>query len=80
MIEDEDFPVSNIYLVQTITPAGGETVVANRFTTEWAARNPDAAGEGPWFRRDPRINAITASEGYLGLGLDADETYAEENF
>lgn len=80
MIEDEDFPVSNIYLVQTITPAGGETVKANQFTKKWAEKHPEAAGKGPWFRRDPRIKAIIADEGYLGLGLEADESYAEENF
>ncbi|MFK7764291.1 MAG: hypothetical protein AB8B62_13600 [Roseobacter sp.] len=80
MIEDEDFPVKNVYLVQTITPAGGETVKANQFTKKWAEKYPDAQGKGPWFRRDPRINAIIAEEGYLGLGLDEDTKYAEENF
>lgn len=80
MIEDEDFPVSNIYLVQTIQPSGGEKVKANQFTKKWAERHPEAAGKGPWFRRDPRINEITTREGYLGLGLEEDVTYAEENF
>ena len=80
MIEDEDFPIRNVYLVQTITPQGGETVKANQFTRKWAERNPDAAGKGPWFRRDPRIKGIIAQEGYLGLGLEEDEKYAEENF
>ena len=80
MIKDEDFPVNNIYLVQTIQPVGGEKAKANQFTRKWAERHPDAAGKGPWFRRDPRINEITSREGYLGLGLEEDEKYAEENF
>ena len=42
--------------------------------------NPDAKGKGPWFRRDPRVNEIIAREGYLGLGLEVDQTYIEENF
>ena len=80
LIEDSDFPVKNIYLVQTIRPQGGEAVKANQFTRKWTERHPEAAGDGPWFRRDPRINAIIAREGYLGLGLEEDEKYAEENF
>lgn len=80
MIEDEDLGTQNIYLVQTIEPAGGEKTKANQFTTKWAERNPDAAGSGPWFRRDPRIKEVIEREGYLGLGLDADATYAAENF
>lgn len=80
MIEDEDFPVNNIYPVQTIRPAGGEKIKANRFTGKWAEKHPEAKGKGPWFRRDPRINEITSREGYLGPGLEEDARYAEENF
>ncbi len=80
MIDDEDFPVNNIYLVQTIKAAGTDAVKANQFTKKWAAKNPDAGGKGPWFRRDPRIKEIIGREGYLGLGLEADAKYAEENF
>lgn len=80
MIEDEDFPIANVYLVQRIKAEGADWIKANTWTSKWADRNPDAAGKGPWFRRDPRVNEITGREGYLGLGLEADETYAEENF
>lgn len=80
MIEDEDFPVKNIYLVQTISSPEGEVVKANQFTKKWAEMNPDAGGKGPWFRRDPRINEITSREGYLGLGPEEDEAYAADNF
>ncbi len=80
MITDSDFPVDNIYLVQTVTVPGSEPMRANQFTQKWAEAHPDAAGDGPWFRRDPRIKGIIAEEGYLGLGLEEDEKYAEENF
>ncbi len=80
LIEDPDLNVSNVYLVQTITPAGGETVKANQWTKVWAKMNPEAKGKGPWFRRDPRIKDIIASEGYLGLGLEEDATFIAENF
>ena len=81
LIEDPDLGATNVYQVQTILPQGGsEPVTANTASKRWAERHPEAAGDGPWFRRDPRINAIIAEEGYLGLGLEADETYAEENF
>ena len=80
MITDEDFPVDNIYLVQRIKADGADWIKANTWTKKWAARHPEAKGKGPWFRRDPRVKEIIAAEGYLGLGLEADETYAEENF
>lgn len=80
LIEDEDLNAQNLYLVQTVTTADGTVNKANRWTKEWAKANPDAAGKGPWFRRDPRINDIIAREGYLGLGLEADAEYIEENF
>jgi len=70
-----------IYQVQRVRVAGEENwAKTNRFTADWAEKNPDATGEGPWFRRDPRINALIEKEGYLGLGLEADAKYIEENF
>ena len=80
MIEDEDFPIRNIYLVQRIKAADADWVKANTWTKKWAEEHPEAEGKGPWFRRDPRVNEIIAREGYLGLGLEEDATYAEENF
>ncbi len=80
MIEDADLNVRNVYLVQRIKPEGADWIKANTWTKKWAEKHPDAAGKGPWFRRDPRINEVIASEGYLGLGLEADSAYAEENF
>lgn len=80
LIEDEDLNARNLYLVQTVTSADGTVSKANQWTKEWAKRNPDATGEGPWFRRDPRIADIIAKEGYLGLGLETDAEFIAENF
>jgi hypothetical protein len=80
MIEDEDLNAKNLYMVQKIKVAGGEWVKASQATKVWAKQFPDAKGKGAWFRRDPRINEIIEREGYLGLGLEADATFIEENF
>ncbi len=77
LINDEDLPGStNIYQVQLITPAGaGEAVKANTWSKNWAKLHPEAKGKGPWFRRDPRVNARIAETGYLGLGIPHEEAY-----
>ncbi len=80
LLDDPDLGARNMYLVQTITAAGAEPVTANRWTKVWAEQNPDAAGDGPWFRRDPRVNAEIAQSGYLGLGLETDEAFIKELF
>ncbi|MBL4628806.1 MAG: hypothetical protein JKY00_12370 [Roseicyclus sp.] len=74
MIEDEYVGATNVYLVQRIRLIGDEDWTrSNAWTREWAEANPDADGEGPWFRRDPRVNALIEADGYLGTG----ETHAE---
>ena len=81
LIDDLDLGAKNVYLVQTILADGMEKPAkANKGSKLWAAEHPEAAGKGPWFRRDPAIKEIIAEEGYLGLGLEEDKTYAEENF
>lgn len=81
MIEDEDLNVKNVFQVQTILVEGADKPAkANKGSKLWAADHPEAKGKGAWFRRDPRVKAIIADEGYLGLGLEEDKTYAEENF
>ena len=35
-----------------------EWIKANRWTKDWAVANPDATGQGPWFRRDPRVRWV----------------------
>lgn len=80
LLEDPELGANNVYLLQTIKAADADAIKANQWTKVWAKNHPDAAGKGPWFRRDPRIKDIIATEGYLGLGLAADETYIAENF
>jgi len=74
ILDDPDLGAANIYLVQTIRLAGEtEWVKANQWTKAWEEANPGAEGKGPWFRRDPRVLAEIAQEGYFGLGLEKDE-------
>ena len=80
LIEDPDLGAKNIYQVQTIQAAGADPVKANQWTNVWAKNNPDAKGEGPWFRRDPRVNQMIEKDGYLGLGLEKDAAFIEELF
>ena len=81
LIEDPDIGANNIYLVQKIREAGAQDwVMANTWTENWEAENPQAEGKGPWFRRDPRVNAHIEETGYLGLGAEADEKLKAELF
>ncbi|MEM7488041.1 MAG: hypothetical protein AAF390_02845 [Pseudomonadota bacterium] len=81
MIDDPEIGASNVYLVQTIRAVGDEEwIKANTWTKKWADENPEAAGDGPWFRRDPRILAEIEEEGYLGIGEDADQAFFEDWF
>jgi len=50
------------------------------WTRRWEERNEDLGGEGPWFERDPDVNAAIEADGRLGLGLEADQKFIEENF
>ncbi|PKP75815.1 MAG: hypothetical protein CVT84_01010 [Alphaproteobacteria bacterium HGW-Alphaproteobacteria-6] len=73
LITDPDLGAENVYLVQRIRAEGAaEWTAANQWTKDWQAANPGATGKGPWFRRDPRINAAIDATGYFGLGLDQD--------
>ena len=80
MINDEDFPVNNIYLVQRIKAGDADWAKASQWTKVWAKENPDAKGKGPWFRRDPRVAAEITREGYLGLGQETDKAFIEYLF
>jgi hypothetical protein len=70
------------YQVQRLRPEGeADFRPADGFTAAWAARNPEAAAAGgEWFRNDPAVRARIAAEGYLGLGLEADEAFIAEWF
>lgn len=86
LIEDEDLAAKNVYLLQSIRTAGSsEWTKANKWTKAWAKENPDAKRingnpKGPWFRRDPRVNAAIQATGYTGLGAEADEALIKELF
>jgi hypothetical protein len=80
MITDEDFPVTNVYLLQRVKTADGDWKKASQATKVWAKQFPEAKGKGAWFRRDPRIKEVIEREGYLGLGLEADAAFIEDNF
>ncbi|MGB3406746.1 MAG: hypothetical protein WBA67_04570 [Jannaschia sp.] len=80
MIDDAEIGAVNIYLVQRIQPDGGDWITANQWTKDWAADHPDVAGKGPWFRRDPRVNAEIEAEGYLGLGPEIDAAFIADWF
>lgn len=72
---------AEIMQVQTVTVGDGEAVKTNTFDEYWNARYPELADEkGPWFRKDPEINARIETTGRLGLGPEADAAYAADNF
>ena len=80
MVGDAEEHNTQFYMVQFIKAEGAaEFNKANKWTKAWAARNPDAKGKGPWFRRDPRVIKQIEANGYFGLGKDADIAYAKEN-
>ena len=50
----------------------------NRFLPKWAKQNgvdPKGNNAKRWFENDPRIRALIAKDGKLGLGLAADREY-----
>lgn len=81
LLDDPDISAKNLYMIQKIRVQGDKKwIKANRKTKDWAKANPDAKGKGPWFRRDPRVKAEIAREGYLGLGLEEDKTFIADWF
>jgi len=81
MLEDPEIGARNVYLVQKIRKVGAtEWTAANQWTKVWAEKHPEAAGEGPWFRRDPRVKAEIAEEGYFGLGAGREAEIKAEVF
>ncbi|MEM7176964.1 MAG: hypothetical protein AAGD47_10685 [Pseudomonadota bacterium] len=80
MVGDDPKLGGRLYQVQMIKPDGGDWTKANGFTRPWEARNPDATGKGPWFRRDPHVRARLEDTGYLGLGQEADDVFIAEEY
>ena len=80
MVGDAEEHNTQFYMVQFIKAEGaGEWNKAKKWTKAWAARNPEAKGKGPWFKRDPRVKKQIEANGYFGLGKEADVKYAKEN-
>jgi hypothetical protein len=81
MITNPETGARNAYMVQRLRAAGeGEWVPGTRWGEVWAAEHPGAAGKGPWFRNDPRVNAEIEADGYLGLGPAADRAFIADWF
>ena len=80
LIGDDPGMKAQVYMIQFIRETGAaEWTMTTRWTKAWAERNPQAKGEGPWFRRDPRVRKQIDKSGYFGLGKDADEKWIKEN-
>lgn len=80
LIGDDPGMKAKVYMIQFIRETGAaEWTMTTRWTKAWAERNPGAKGEGPWFRRDPRVTKQIDKSGYFGLGKDADEKWIKEN-
>jgi len=69
-----------LYQIQLIREVGAEKFnKTNLWSKQWNAENPDLKKvKGPWFRKDPLVNAQIEKSGYLGLGLDVDKKFIEE--
>lgn len=80
LINNPENGAHNVFMVQKVRPEGGEWAKANTFTKVWAKEYPEAKGKGPWFRRDPRIKADIAENGYLGLGAEVDAAFIADWF
>lgn len=73
---------AKFYQLQKIRLVGEEKFAkANKWTKVWGVKYPEEKKiKGPWFRKDPRVNSRIEQNGRLGLGKEADEAFAKENF
>ena len=79
MVGNPDLTPTKYFQVQLIMGEGRDKFTpAKRWTRVWERNNPDADGKGPWFRRDPSVNAQIEENGWLGLGHEADKVFIEE--
>ena len=80
MIGDDPGVASQVYMVQFIRNKGEtEWTKAENWTAAWNKRNPNSQGEGPWYRRDPRVVKQIEKNGYFGLGHEVDKKWRAEN-
>lgn len=82
LVGDDPANPFKIYQIQRIRALdGGEWVAADKWLDAWRARNPEAAeAPGEWFRNDPRVKALIARDGWLGLGAETDEAFLKDYF
>lgn len=80
MVGEDPKLEGQLYQVQLVKTEGGEFEKATGFGEPWDARNPDAGGKGPWFRRDPHVQKRLDDTGYLGLGQEADDKFIAEEY
>lgn len=82
MIGDEEQTAVKYYMPQLIRVRGEEEwTKTNRWTKEWNKAHPELKGvKGPWFRKDPRVQAEIERNGYLGIGAEADRAFIEYYF
>ena len=70
-----------IFALQFVKAApDGKWRRADRFLSKWAKRNgldPKDKKVKRWFENDPRVEALIARDGKLGLGLEADRKFLE---
>ena len=72
-----------VFAVQFVKPVDGKWQRTNRYLDKWAMENgvdPTGNAKKSWFRKDPRIRALIEKDGFLGLGLDEDKAFLEENY
>jgi len=80
LLGDDSGVKAKIFMAQFIRLKGEtEWKKAERWTKAWEARNPAAAGEAPWYRRDPRVLKQIEKKGYFGLGKDVDKAWQDAN-
>ena len=82
LVGDPTVAPTKFYMVKRIQREGSDKwAKAKRWTRIWNRANPDlVAKKGPWFRKDPDVNAKIAETGYLGLGHEADKAFIAENY
>lgn len=62
---------SRVFALQRLKPPRGQWISAGRFLTDWAKANKvatDGDKAAEWFRHDPTVAKLIATDGKLGLG------------
>ena len=62
-----------LFALQRLRPMGGDWRDATGFSQSWAKDNQQAAQAGEWYLHDPKVKALIAEQGKLGLGPGVSE-------